>query len=310
MLANRIEEFHLTPAKPFHAGVVEHPYPAPLGTDMHQAFEMGVLLSGQEERHFEDTVLHVEPGDIWLCGAWEPHGWRASTSGAQELVLQFLPEYLGEEMFEGVSWLTLFSARPGQRPRVSSDEMRDQVLAIALQIRREMRDRGRGWLASIRLDILRLLLMVSREWEPAVQTGRGAMVRTGNLGKIMPAVRLVHSHPARRLSLAEGAAACGLSVSQFGYIFNHLMGLSFGKFCMRARLAYVAQLLLSTELSVEAIADGAGFADASHLHHSFAQVYGCTPARYRTNGQRASEGRPYTELEEIGVEDYEAPAPS
>jgi AraC-like DNA-binding protein len=171
-----------------------------------------------------------------------------------------------------------------------------------------MRDRKRGWLASIRLDILRLLLMVSREWEPPAQTGRGAAVRTGNLGKIMPAVRLVHSHPARRLSLAEGAAACGLSVSQFGYIFRHLMGLSFGKFCMRARLAYVAQLLLSTDLSVEAIADGAGFADASHLHHSFVQVYGCTPASYRTKGLRISDDRPYTELEEIGVEDYEVPA--
>ncbi len=212
MLASRIEEFHLTPAKPFHAGVVEHPYPAPLGTDMHQAFEMGVLLGGEEERHFEDTLIHVKPGDIWLCGAWEPHGWRASAPGARELVLQFLPEFLGEEMFEGVSWLTLFSAPPDQRPRVVEDQMREEALNIAHQIRREMRDRKRGWLAS------------------------------------------------------------------------------------------------STDLSVEAIADGAGFADASHLHHSFVQVYGCTPANYRTKGLRVSDDRPYTELEEIGVEDYEVPA--
>jgi AraC-like DNA-binding protein len=307
MLA-RIEEFHLTPAKPFHAGVVEHPYPAPLGTDMHQAFEMGVLLSGEEERHFEDTVLTVRPGDIWLCGAWEPHGWRSLAPGTQELVLQFLPEFLGEEMFDDISWLTLFSASPDQRPRVTTREMRGDVLAIAHEIRSEMHNRPRGWLVSVRLHILRLLLMVSRDWEPGLPAGRSQAVRTGNLGKIMPAVRLVHSHPTRRLSLAEGAATCGLSVSQFGYIFRHLMGLSFGKFCMRARLAYVAQLLLSTDLSVEAIAENAGFSDASHLHHAFAQVYGATPARYRSNGTRLPDGRPYTELEEIGVEDYDVPS--
>jgi len=307
MLA-RIEEFHLTPVKPFHAGVVQHPFPAPLGTDMHQAFEMGVLLSGEEERHFEDTVLTVRPGEIWLCGAWEPHGWRALAPGTQELVLQFLPEFLGEEMFEGISWLTLFSAAPDQRPVVTTHEMRGDILAIAHQVRREMRDRRRGWLASVRLHILRLLLTLSRDWEPHNQLGRGQTVRTGNLGKIMPAVRLVHSHPARRLSLAEAAAACGFSVSQFSYIFRHLMGVSFGKFCTRARLAYVAQLLLSTGLPVEAIAEAAGFADASHLHHAFTQVYGSTPARYRTDGQRLPDGRPYQELEEIGVEDYDVPA--
>ncbi len=304
MLA-RIEEYNLTPVRPFHGGVVEHAYPAPLGTDMHQAFEVGVLLSGAEERHFEDTVIPVKPGEMWLCGAWEPHGWRATTRGTRELVLQFLPDFIGEEVFDGVSWLSLFSAPPESRPLVTKEAMRDEALGIAHELRREMRQRRRGWLAAVRLGILRLLLMLSRDWDPESQPGRAATVRTGNLGKIMPAVRLVHSHPTRRLSLTEAAAACGLSVSQFGYLFRHLMGLSFGKFCMRVRLAYVAQLLLTTDLSVESIADAAGFSDASHLHHSFVQVYGSTPARYRTRGQRLPDGRSYTEIEIVNVEDYE-----
>jgi AraC-like DNA-binding protein len=309
MLA-RIEDYHLTAAKPFHGGVVEHAYPTPLGTDMHQAFEVGVLLSGQEERHFEDIVVSVEPGDMWLCGAWEPHGWRASTSGTRELVLQFLPDFLGEEVFDGVSWLSLFSAPPEVRPRLNGEGGRAEALTIGNELRREMRERRRGWLAAVRLGILRLLLMLSREWDPAELPGRGHTVRTGNLGKIMPAVRLVHSHPTRRLSLNEAAATCGLSVSQFGYLFRHLMGLSFGKFCMRARLAYVAQLLLTTDLSVESIAEAAEFSDASHLHHAFVQVYRSTPARYRSRGQRLPDGRSYTEIEIVNVDDYEIPGPS
>jgi AraC-like DNA-binding protein len=306
MLA-RIEDYHLTPVRPFHGGVIEHTYPAPLGTDMHQAFEVGVLLSGQEERHFEDTIVSVKPGDMWLCGAWEPHGWRASAAGTRELVLQFLPDFLGEEVFDGISWLSLFSAPPEQRPRLDGEAGRKEALAIAKDLRREMRERRRGWLAAVRLGILRLLLMLTREWDPEDLPGRGYTVRTGNLGKIMPAVRLVHSHPTRRLSLNEAAATCGLSVSQFGYLFRHLMGLSFGKFCMRVRLAYVAQLLLTTNLAVDPIAEAAGFSDASHLHHAFAQVYGSTPARYRTRGQRLADGRGYEEIEIVNVEDYDIP---
>ncbi len=308
MLA-RIEEFHLTPAKPLHAGVVQHPFPASLGTDMHQAFEVGILLSGEEERHFEQSVLVIKPGEIWLCGAWEPHGWRSLAPGTQELVLQFLPDFLGEETVGDVSWLSLFSATPDQRPRVTNRETRDRVLAMADEVRDEMRECHRGWLSSIRLHILRLLLVVSRDWEPPALPGRSHTVRTGNLGKIMPAVRLVHAHPTRRLSLAEAAAACGLSVSQFGHIFRRLMGLSFGKFCMRARLAYVAELLLGTDLCVGDIAQRSGFSDASHLHHAFAEVYGATPSHYRKNGQRLTDRQhPYVEIEEVGVEHYSTTA--
>ena len=192
MLA-QIEDYHLTPAKPFHGGVVEYPDPSSLGNDMHQAFEMGVLLSGSEERHFEGVVIQVDRGDMWLCGAWEPHGFMAKTAGTRELVLQFLPDFLGEEMFEGVSWLSLFSAPPESRPRVMTDSMRKQALAIADELQEEMRERRRGWLAAMRLGILRLLLLLSRNWEPAEDVGRGHTVRAGVLEKIMPAVRLTVS---------------------------------------------------------------------------------------------------------------------
>jgi transcriptional regulator GlxA family with amidase domain len=176
--------------------------------------------------------------------------------------------------------------------------MREVVLGIAEELREEMRAQGRAWLAAVRLGILRLLLAISREWQPEHKAEYRRAVRPGNLGRIMPAVRLVYSRPGRRLSLDEAAAACGLSTSQFGYIFRQTMGLSFGRFSLRARLAYVAQLLLTTELPVEAIAEAAGFSDGSHLHHSFAKAYGCTPAHYRIDGRHLPDGFKYKVVEE------------
>jgi AraC-like DNA-binding protein len=304
MLA-RPKELGLTPAQPFRAGVVAHPYPSALDTDMHQAFELGVLLTGREDRHFEGTVIGLQPGDIWLCAAWEPHGWRATAPGTRELVLQFLPDFLGEEMLEPVSWLSLFTVPPEQRPRVETPELRELALEISQELRQEMQDQRRGWLTSMRICILRLLHAVSRDWQPVDGVGRQRLARPEGPAKVMPAVRLVHSNPSRRLSVAEAAAACGLSISQFGHIFQHAMGLSFGKFRMRARLAYVAQLLLTTDWSVESIAEATGFADASHLHHAFAKVYGCTPAHYRMEGQSLREFRGYALVESSDPEDPE-----
>jgi AraC-like DNA-binding protein len=63
------------------------------------------------------------------------------------------------------------------------------------------------------------------------------------------------------------------------------MGVSFQTFRRRARVAYAATMLITTNLPTEAIAERAAFSDASHLHRSFVQEYGCTPGQYRDQAQ-------------------------
>jgi AraC-like DNA-binding protein len=272
--------------RPFNGGVFPQPYPHPLATDMHQAFEVVVVISGQEDRHCEDLVLGLNPGDVWLSPAWEPHGWRATAPDTRELLLQFIPEFLGEETFDGMSWLSLFATSPRDRPRVTAAAMREQVLGLADELAQEIAEGRRRWATAVRLLTLRLLFLISRDWEATGLRGRPRYLRTSNLARIAPAVELVHRHPERRLSLAEGASACSLSVSHFCFLFQQSMGLSFGKHALRARLAYAAHLLLSSDSSMEAIAQRFGFVDVSHFHHAFSKQYGLTPAHYREEGQR------------------------
>jgi AraC-like DNA-binding protein len=101
----------------------------------------------------------------------------------------------------------------------------------------------------------------------------------------MPALRLAHSSPVRRVSLAEAAAACNLSRARFCLLFRNTIGLTFGEFCLRARLALAARQLLDGNASTDVIADHTGFSDASHFHHNFLKRYGCTPSNYRRRGR-------------------------
>ena len=48
MLA-RLEDYGLNRTRPFHGGLVAHSYPQGLDHDMHQAFEIGVVLSGRQQ---------------------------------------------------------------------------------------------------------------------------------------------------------------------------------------------------------------------------------------------------------------------
>ncbi len=237
------------------------------------------MLEGTAERHYQDFMVPGEPGDVWLCAMWEPHGRRVVSHHTENVVLQFIPEFLGEERVGDKSWLTLFAVQPRDRPWVSAPDMRDEALSIGRQMRHEIQTKPRSWEYAVRLDLLRLLFTLSRDWDPHAYSGPAA--RGTALTRIMPALSLLRDLRRPRVSLGTAAAACRLSQSRFAVVFREIMGVPFGNFALRARLAYVAHRLLSTDLSVEDIAAEAQFTDASHVHRHFVRHYGQTPGQYR-----------------------------
>ncbi len=278
-------DHQLTEASPFWVSAMAHPVPTGRDLHVHAGLEIGVILAGGQEISFDEMVLSTRPGDVWLCAMWEPHGWRITEPRTENAVLVFLPDFLGEEMLDGVPWLSLFAVPPAQRPRASTPQMRQEALAIGRHLWREVHERGPAWETALRLYTLLLLVMLRRGWEQPAASGRQARLRVSNVARIMPALTLVHSDPAHRLGVSDAAAACALSRSHFDAIFRHTMGISFGRFRERARLTFAAHLLLTTERSVESIAAEAHFVDGSHLHRRFRKRYGWTPTEYRKRVQ-------------------------
>ena len=244
---------------------------------------MGVVLSGEQERHYPDWAVNLTAGDVWLQPMWEPHGWRAAAPDTNSLILIFLPEFLADEKIGELPWLSLFAAPAQLRPWVRDSKLRAKALLIGEEIAEEITRREHGWLAAVRLGMLRLLFALSRQWSPPTEPPDLSRVKTGNLSRVMPAIVLIQERRPGSVRVQEAAAACGLSRSRFTSIFRQTMGTSFGQFSLRARLGFAAHRLLTTDLTVEAIAQRAGFVDASHFHRTFVRHYGRTPAQYRTH---------------------------
>ncbi|MDH4179205.1 MAG: AraC family transcriptional regulator [Armatimonadota bacterium] len=284
-------DYHLTTGAPLWAATHWHKYAGPPALSSHAGIEVGVVLAGREEIQVEGRVIGDEPGDVWLCAMSEPHWYRVVVPDTRNLVVIFLPSFLGEEMLGDKPWLTLFAAPPGERPRVTRPELRETVLAIAREMRREIEGRERGWECAVRLDLLRLLFHLSRGWEYPGATSAGKRGYAGSLSRIMPALALLYKRIPQLVSRAEAAEACGLGRSRFTMLFHETMGVSFKTFLRRARLAFAANILLTTDLPLDSVADKACFADASHLHHAFVGEYGCTPGQYREQIQATAAAR-------------------
>jgi AraC-like DNA-binding protein len=249
----------------------------------HQGLEVGVVLAGAQEQEFGNVRVTRVPGEVWLLGPWEPHAWRVAAPGTAKVVAILRPEFLGEDPAGPAPYLGLFTAPVEWRASRKDPETREQAIAVGHDLAEAIAERGPYWGSLVRLHLLRLLMGQLRVRAGAQRReGKAGKCGENALGRILPAVELVHRDLGRRVSGAEAATACSLSVCRFWHVFREAMGLSFGAFALRARLARAAQQLLYTRASVREIAEEAGFADASHFHRLFVRHYGCTPGEYRS----------------------------
>lgn len=271
---------------------------APLQVHIHKGMDVGIMLAGTMELLHGDFHQRLRAGDVWLTAMWEPHAWRVPRPGSSNVCFTFLPGILENTIEDDLGLLDMFLVRASKRPQVTDERLRSEVLEIGRAALREHELQpweasttghagraplGYGTMATAHL--LRLLVTLRRSWVSPTPLPRRSREFESNLGRIAPALALVHSDLGRRVSVGEAAVACGMSRAWFHRVFAETMGMTFGRFSLRARLGVVARQLLDTDLSVESIALQSGFADASHLHHSFVHHYGVTPAAFRARSR-------------------------
>ncbi len=283
----------------FWAGVGNGQDDDSLDIHAHPGAEIGIVLNGRHEIHYSGLAAGYEAGEVWLCGVWEPHGWRVASAGVLSIAVVFSPEFIGEEMIGDMPWPTLFSVPPDQRPRASSPGLRKRVLEIGHSLHREVVAKRPYWEDVVRHELLHLMVELSRNWQEMATLRASGDVGVDSLSRIMPALNLIHSRPRRRIGLDEVAAACDLSPSRFHLLFKRVIGTSFRTFCLRTRLSFAAQQMLNTDRTTAAIAADAGFVDASHLHRQFVKQFACTPAEYREHRKAAHRVRSSEEREEL-----------
>ncbi|MBN1671222.1 MAG: helix-turn-helix transcriptional regulator [Kiritimatiellae bacterium] len=251
-------------------------------SDMHYPLEVGVVLRGRMRRYYGGWEMDVAPGQVWLCGVWEPHGFRILLAPCEVVVLVVVPEFLlnlrrAEDL--QLNWLSPFSRHPPDRPQAHGDS-RAQVLAIARRLKRAGRVSARHHRIWRRVLLMELLLTLMHDGSLPASGERGlAQARV----VVNPAVDLVFA-TRRFVSEQTAARACGMCRNAFNRHFREATGTSFAKFALRHRLSGAGLQLTQTDDPIKAVAANWGFTDASHLHRCFTRHFACTPAEYRERG--------------------------
>jgi AraC-like DNA-binding protein len=263
-----------------------HPATSDERFDMHYALELGIVLSGRMERIYQGYRRMIEAGQVWLCGAWEPHGWRVTAGPCRAVVVTIFPPMLLNAAFREIGsfdWMAPFTSPAAGRPDVPR-ALRKVFKKLACDLARSID------MPPPRKSVMQRVLLYQLLLQLPVKTKRAAPpepVSPDSYATVNRAVELVFQRRSY-LTSDEAAQACALGLKSFNRLFEKVMGVSFPRFSLRFRLQGVATRLLESREPLKAIARDWGFVDVSHLHASFRAAYGCSPGQYRRGRQLMS----------------------
>ncbi|MDY0170339.1 MAG: DNA-binding transcriptional regulator [Thermoguttaceae bacterium] len=98
---------------------------------------------------------------------------------------------------------------------------------------------------------------------------------------VAAALRFIRTHAKEPIGVADVVRHCAVSQRSLGLHFQSVLGHSVRAELQRVRIEWAKRLLAETNLSLEKVAEHAGFASLSYFCHAFRRTTGATPARYR-----------------------------
>ena len=107
-------------------------------------------------------------------------------------------------------------------------------------------------------------------------------------------LRYMDEHYTEPLTLERLAVEFGYNKDYLSRVFNETIHMGFSRYLATMRLRYAVQLIRTTDLSLEQIADRAGFGNPHSFYDIFRDNYQCTPGAYRKRiGKRTTAAKRY-----------------
>ena len=124
-------------------------------------------------------------------------------------------------------------------------------------------------------------LMMARLLRVSERMSRETTTGMLSLKRLQAAVDIIREAPEREFTLLELANLCNSSVFHFARSFSFRMGYAPFAFQRQLRMKKAKHLLVSTDLTIEAVGSCVGFENATHFSRMFRRQTGYTPRDYR-----------------------------
>ena len=246
---------------------------------MHDFVEVVYVVKGKAVQTVDGKDYHVSRGDLIIINYNQTHSYRVE----EEITVYNL--FLDSSFFENINAehqsmmdIMLLGAfgEFGERfmlksfVHFSGDEAKE-IEGIFKTLYREQSGRKEGSRAVKEMYAAILMINVFRKMTEQISLSDDVNV------SIEEITRFVEQNCTEKLSLKELADKCFYNPSYFSRAFKKQNGITLIDFIHTHRIEKACELLFSTDLSVEEIAEKTGYTDKSSFYIHFKRIKGCLP---------------------------------
>lgn len=249
----------------------------------HEFVEIKYILEGEAVEYVGEQSYEVRRGDLLFI----PYGVTHSFTGKKKFSyynICFAPEVMAKRISNRQEALDLL-------PLTTLNEMQDESLSVSKLV---FAEEERQWIECILKDMLFeyeennsdrhavlesymtvLLAKIVRKTHQVTE------VRREYDGVWRALAEFIDENLGQKLTLSALAEKCFYNPSYFSRAFKKKFGMSLVEYIGKERAKLAADLLVTTNYSMEEIAYRCGFGDKTSFYRVFEKQYECTPSQYR-----------------------------
>ena len=241
---------------------------------------------------FESLTDKIKPGDLYFYPAGQQHKDNLPASSSVKLY----QIYFSEELFsasvniekEALFILGQIKIYVRKQNLVGLSRIGTERLTKLFEnMLWEFNRRYRGYSWTIRLKLIELLITVVRDKQFPIPI-RSEMGQPLSNSHIQDVLLYLEADYMNRITIEDVLQFCPLSRSHFHSLFKKETGKTFIQYLNNLRCDKAGKLLITTDDTILDISLKSGFNNLSHFCHTFKDITGIPPARYREQGGNLS----------------------
>ena len=261
-------------------------------THKHDFVQINYISHGTGKHKINDNEFDITKGDIFIIPPYIQHSVIAPDINNLDIIkIDFMPEFINQnfsdngstDVFFDFAYLEPFLVSENQvKPRLNLiGEVRMEVEAIIDEMLHELNIKKPGYLLLIKSLLLKLLVLVGREFSNELERSAIGSIYSKHKDEIAFAIKHLNKHFTEEICLNDIAQKFFMSPSFFRRLFKSVTTNTFTEYITELRLSKAKDLLRNTNMKVMDICLDVGFNNVNHFNRLFRQYTGMTPLKYR-----------------------------
>ena len=258
----------------------------------HEYMQINYVYQGKAEYLLNNKHFKIIKGDIFVIPSYMPHSIIETNDTCAEIFeFEFMPGFIKQDIknikntgiFMDFTYMEPFSFSENQvKPCLNlAGRKQVEVEDILNEALREYNRRKSRYILMIRSLLLKLLVLIEREFTANQGDGKFYPVYVRHQDSISNAMKYIDSHYTEDLSIEKVAREFALSQSYFSYLFKNITSRTFTEYLNNCRISKALELLKKTDKKVIDISLDVGFNNVYHFNRMFKQQMGISPLEYK-----------------------------